>query len=228
MQTAIDLKHLPETEVLSGDVLGSELANLPHGNDVDLRYGRLRLSGTGTTVMPCSMLTIIRSGTLTAMLRDGPLRFSAGDVVTVGRGGAIYWEAEDARLSMVCHFGVEMDEYCGKIDLAHPLVPSMPPAEALLLSSVPDCSRVCFREPSEFSYGIWLATPYHRIPNPMPSTELMHILEGSVTSYTEDGRSQVFEKGDTFIAPQGAALGWKSEVVVRKLWMLSHYQKALA
>lgn len=65
--------------------------------------------------------------------------------------------------------------------------------------------------------GTWDATPYERPVTPSNRSELMCILEGSVTM-TGPGGEETFHAGDSFFLPLGAPNGWRSEGYVRKFF----------
>jgi len=51
------------------------------------------------------------------------------------------------------------------------------------------------------------------------NSELMHLLEGSVTFEDASG-STTFSKGDIFLAARGAQCAWLSEVHVKKVYAI--------
>ncbi len=65
--------------------------------------------------------------------------------------------------------------------------------------------------------GTWDATPYERPITPSARSELMCILEGSVTMTGPYGE-ETFRAGDSFFLPLGAPNGWRSEGYVRKFF----------
>ncbi len=65
--------------------------------------------------------------------------------------------------------------------------------------------------------GTWDATAYERPITPSKRSEIMCILEGSVTMTSPHGE-QTFHAGDSFFLPLGAPNGWRSEGYVRKFF----------
>lgn len=65
--------------------------------------------------------------------------------------------------------------------------------------------------------GTWDATAYERPISPSKRSEIMCILEGSVTMISPEGE-QTFNAGDSFFLPLGAPNGWRSEGYVRKFF----------
>ena len=72
----------------------------------------------------------------------------------------------------------------------------------------------------QMNAGVWDTTDMHTKPLPFPRNELMHILEGTVALKNEDGTSQTFHAGDTFLVPRGITYHWDSEGYVRKIYCI--------
>ena len=53
----------------------------------------------------------------------------------------------------------------------------------------------------------------------MAFSEVMYLLEGSVTLSTPDGRAFTFAAGDVLLAPEGAELAWESPKTVQKFYL---------
>lgn len=76
-----------------------------------------------------------------------------------------------------------------------------------------------YTDPSnQFSCGLWDSTPFEAPAEPFPRSELMILLEGSVTLTDKDGNDYFFKAGDTAYVPKGAVRGWKSTEYVRKFY----------
>jgi uncharacterized cupin superfamily protein len=75
--------------------------------------------------------------------------------------------------------------------------------------------------------GVWDTTPFSRHPARMPHTELMHLLDGSVT-IGDGAAAQTFKAGDTFLVPEGAPYRWTSTGYVRKIYCIVKPKAAAA
>mgnify|MGYP002725780879 CR=1 FL=1 len=106
------------------------------------------------------------------------------------------------------------------------------PAEGLQEEKIEDTSEFVgdvpswnnhtyFTDPSnQLTCGLWDSTPFETPASPFPHSELMIILEGSVTLSDDEGNEHVFKAGDAAYVPKGAALGWKSTEYVRKYYVI--------
>jgi uncharacterized cupin superfamily protein len=221
MKDVFDFKDLTPVIAAGGEIFGSALSDLRAGADADLRFGCLNGNGRGESELPAAMVVLVRSGSLTLSGEDRTLVLAAGDAAAVGKETALRWEAEAAEMVVVCDYRAEVKPELAELSLSHPLSPSSGPATTLLRSSAPECASHGFRVEGEFTFGLWSATPYERAPTSYGYSELMYLLDGAVNIYTEAGESQRFEAGDVFIILAGAKLGWRSDVFVRKLWVIS-------
>jgi uncharacterized cupin superfamily protein len=110
-----------------------------------------------------------------------------------------------------------------KIDTAAPLEPSDPPSPAVLLSSPPpqQNARDDFASPQgHFTAGVWSTTPYTRKIIPFPRFELMHIVQGTVTMSDGAGHHDIIVAGETIFVPMGAANGWQSHGLLKKIFCI--------
>ncbi|MEM9061093.1 MAG: cupin domain-containing protein [Pseudomonadota bacterium] len=64
--------------------------------------------------------------------------------------------------------------------------------------------------------GIWETTAFRTELEPFSVHEFAHIIEGSVTITETDGRSHVFNAGDSLFIPAGTVCSWESDGPVRK------------
>jgi len=72
--------------------------------------------------------------------------------------------------------------------------------------------------------GVWTCTPMRRKALPFPRTELMCLLEGSVTLTDEAGEAHAFRAPDAMLVTYGVVNAWTSREDVRKYYCI--YQEA--
>lgn len=108
-----------------------------------------------------------------------------------------------------------------KLDTGQPLGPSDIPDKSIFTGPVPtQHARTWFDDASgQLTVGVWDTTPFSRHPALFPRTELMHLLEGSVT-IGSGAAAQTFKAGDTFLVPEGAPYTWTSTAYVRKIYCI--------
>ena len=152
--------------------------------------------------------------------------FRAGDAAVVPRGVAHYWKQP----TTLRKFWVVFDE-------GDPADPSdRTPVDTFLRfephgpsGSLPGEGRT--REHAYYeargdalSAGVWEADP--REPGTEPKrfqpdyTELMCLLEGSVTIVDDAGREERIEAGDVVLVPKGMGYRWIQDEYVRKYWVI--------
>lgn len=108
------------------------------------------------------------------------------------------------------------------IDTGAALQASAPPSAELLTSPTPACrSHVDHRSADgEFTCGTWDSTAYSRKAMRYAHSELMVLLEGTVTLQDETGASRRFERGDIFVVQHGALCAWDSREPVKKVYAI--------
>ena len=166
------------------------------------------------------------------LVLEGELELAAGDrqvTVTQGtsavitRGTEFSWRAT-APVRLIGMRYADAPEGEGgivAIDNQAAMSPSNPPLAELLIGETPSCrsaNQFASLDDGCFKCGVWDSTPYHRRPMLFRHTELMHLLEGSVSFTDAAGRTATFAKGDTFIIEQGAQCSWDSDVKVAKIY----------
>lgn len=72
----------------------------------------------------------------------------------------------------------------------------------------------------QLNAGVWTCTPMQRKPLPFPRTELMCLLEGSVTLTDGEGVAHTFRAPDVFFVPYGVVNAWSSTENVRKFYCI--------
>ncbi|HEY4162566.1 MAG TPA: cupin domain-containing protein [Dongiaceae bacterium] len=104
-----------------------------------------------------------------------------------------------------------------------PKEPSPPPPSEVLNGPVPEQhGQDCYVDPSgRFQIGTWDTSYYHRKVVPFPRYELMHFLEGGVSTTDAAGNTQSFKAGDTLFIPMGARADFKvAGDYLRKIYVI--------
>lgn len=174
-------------------------------------------------------LMILIEGSVAIDHADGSvLEVAAGEAFVIPKGTVCAWrQGGDLKKFFVIHddaSGLAAPDPAAlrarKIDPATPLARAQGPDASVLAGPAPDCREaVVFTDVTgALTAGVWSATPYWRRAVPSPRHELMHIVEGSVTLSDGTGRAETFTAGETCFVAKGAAVGWASEVPVRKIF----------
>lgn len=97
---------------------------------------------------------------------------------------------------------------------------STPPADRLLAGTPQQIARNYFSDTTgKFFAGIWESTPGKwRIR--YTENEFCHLIQGRVRISDGNGRSRIFETGDTFVIPSGFAGEWEVLESARKLYVV--------
>jgi uncharacterized cupin superfamily protein len=174
---------------------------------------------------PWIELSIVEAGELHLHGEGFELNLLPGDCFVIPRGASLHWRHEGQLKRLFMAFsalqaGAGMPLIPFKIDLAQPLAPCDPPAASVLLTPAPKAwSQTLFMADS-LRIGLWQCEPYVRRQVEPNYSELMFILEGSVTLTTEDGERYRVQAGETIVVPQGATNAWASEDQVRKVFCI--------
>ncbi|HRA53750.1 MAG TPA: cupin domain-containing protein [Thermoflexales bacterium] len=203
------------------EVLLNPARHLATGTDPDLGLGRLLPRGTGRAVTGAAFVILLVKGRLTLAGAGEDAGLIAGQVaVRVNAGVALSWEADDAcEIVVISHLAIAGEDALSRVDLRSAMSPSVSPQASVLLSEAPQCRNAVLRDASGLTYGLWEATPYARRGVVMAFSEVMYLLEGSVTLSTPDGRAFTFAAGDVLLAPEGAELAWESPKTVQKFYL---------
>lgn len=172
---------------------------------------------------PADEFIIVNEGSLTLTQLDSTLTLAPGNSALLQHGAAFSWSAQGpvSVIFMRYHSSQAGDRAIVPIKQNPALGPSSGgPAAELLLTPAPVCRNYTdYRSASgEFTCGTWDSTPYHRRAMYFPHSELMYLLEGSVTFVDEGGRSGTFSCGDILIIEQHAQCSWESREHVAKLY----------
>lgn len=186
---------------------------------IDLPAGQGRVEGTSDDefVIVCDGAFSLSDGAGTTGLREGAS-------VVLPRGTVFSWQAErPTRLVYMRHAGEGgVAARVVAIDTTAALQPSGTPPAELLVGPTPACrNHTDFRSTDgEFTCGTWDSTPYRRKAMLYGHSELMFLLEGSVTLEDETGERHTFERHDIFVVEQGARCSWDSREHVKKVYAI--------
>ncbi len=181
------------------------------------------------TEWPVHEFMLIVEGDVVIVEQDRETVFRPGDALLIPKGVRCLW-AQAGRVRKI--FAI-LDEgqvpavaqgRVIRIDPNARLEPSAPPDPANLMSPAPQTrAHVAFEdETGQLSTGIWQATAYQRRLVSFTHTELMHVLEGTITLSDAKGRMQQFGPGETLLLPAGTPNAWISTGLVRKVfWTFS-------
>jgi uncharacterized cupin superfamily protein len=179
-----------------------EIEAFPHTEAMIVLAGALTLSPDGASALavPAGNGAVVSRGTrLRVEAAPGTCwAFFAGTVGTAAMPGVTLLRA-DATLS-----------------------PSAAPPAELLIGPAPQCRSfdAFSQEAPDLHAGTWDSTPYARIARRHKTSELMHILEGSVDLTDETGTVFTVAQGDTVLVPQGAPVAWHNPVHVTKFYVM--------
>ncbi len=68
--------------------------------------------------------------------------------------------------------------------------------------------------------GVWACEPNRHVLDPSPYDEFVYLLAGRIDVIDEDGTTQSFQTGDSFIMPRGCKCTWDVKEPVRKLYVV--------
>lgn len=231
--TFIDLRAIAENPASrtapGADPFGSDARILPVRAG-DCEVGVIHLtSGQGEARASHGDIWIFaQSGSVTLETPAGALRLAPGQSCGIASGTDFAWNAAEPATLVFMRYKQGTPHAAGivRIDNEAQLLPSNPPAADVLLGETPKCrtNSMFISADETFKCGVWDSTPYQRSAIFFHHTELMHLLEGSVTFVDATGRVATFAAGDTFIIEQGAECTWDSQVQVAKIY--AHWRPA--
>lgn len=174
---------------------------------------------------PWVELGIVESGELRLQGEGFDLQLSAGDCFVVPRGVRVRWHHRGQLRRLFMAFpGLEA---CGempalpiKLDLGQGLAPCNPPPASVLLTEAPKAWSETLFSVANLRVGLWQCEAYARKQVEPSYSELMFILEGSVTLTAEQGDRYVVRATETVVVPKGATNAWVSEGIVRKVFCI--------
>lgn len=175
---------------------------------------------------PFTEMLVVHQGVVTLSSAGRSVDLEPGQSAVIGRGTALRIDVQGAGLWAFCAAtqasgpdkpGVTL------IDRSAPLEPSAAPEPSILIGPTPQCrSNNLFEDTaSTLRIGVWDSTPYQRGARPHKVHEMMHLIEGEVELRLDDGPSVHVKPGDTVFVPQGMPCAWKSEMYVRKFYVVN-------
>jgi uncharacterized cupin superfamily protein len=174
---------------------------------------------------PWVEISVIEAGELRLLGEGFDLQLTAGDFFVVPRGIRVRWQHRGQLRRLFMAFSglsgsTGMPTTPIRIDLSQPLAPTNPPAANVLLTATPKAWSETLFSASNLRIGLWQCEAYARKQVEPGYSELMFILEGSVTLQAEQGESHHVRAGETVIVPRGATNAWVSEETVRKVFCI--------
>jgi len=174
---------------------------------------------------PWVELGIVEAGDVRLQGDGFDLQLSAGDCFVVPRGISVRWHHRGQLRRLFMAFpGLEscndMPKVPMKLDLSQPLSPSNPPPANVLLTATPNAWSETLFNVANLRIGLWQCEAYTRKQVEPGYSELMFLLDGSVTLTAERGDSHHVRAGETVMVPKGATNAWRSEETVRKVFCI--------
>lgn len=174
---------------------------------------------------PWVELGVIEAGELRLQGEGFDLQLTAGDCFVVPRGVKVRWQYRGQLRRLFMAFpGLSaitgMPTAPIRIDLSRPLAPTNPPAANVLLTATPKAWSETLFSAGNLHIGLWQCEAYARKQVEPSYSELMFIIEGSVTLQAERGDSHHVRAGETVIVSKGATNAWVSEETVRKVFCI--------
>jgi len=184
---------------------------------------------------PVDEFMLVLEGSVTIVHEDGHEEtFRAGDAFVIPRGLPCAWkQTENIRKYYVIYENSDAPAPEKPVaERAIRLEPQGPAGKGLAPLVLPDTSLFVGDAPKQHDHtyfadatdqmtaGVWTCTPMHRKPLTFPRTELMCLLEGSVTLTDGDGKAHAFRAPETLLVPHGAVIAWDSAEDVRKFYCI--------
>lgn len=174
---------------------------------------------------PWVELGVVEAGELRLQGEGFDLQLTAGDCFVMPRGVRVRWQHHGQLRRLFVVFpglsaSTQMPSRPLKINLSQSLSPASPPAASVLLTATPRAWSETLFSAGHLRIGLWQCEAYARQQVEPGYSELMFILEGSVTLQAEQGDRHHVRAGETVIVPKGATNAWVSEETVRKVFCI--------
>lgn len=174
---------------------------------------------------PWVELGVIEAGQLRLQGEGFDLQLVEGDCFVVPRGVRVHWQQRgQLRYVFMAFTGIsactQMPAAALRIDLSQPLAPTNPPAASVLLTATPKAFSETLFSAGNLRIGLWQCEAYTRKQVEPAYSELMYILEGSVTLKASQGNAHHVRTGETVVVPKGATNAWASDETVRKVFCI--------
>jgi uncharacterized cupin superfamily protein len=107
-----------------------------------------------------------------------------------------------------------------------PDVPGLEPTdyiseEALQSGSPQERGRSFYADQTgQLDAGVWTCEPNRHVLDPSPYDEFVYLLEGHIDVIDDDGTTQSYKAGDSFVMPRGCKCTWDVKAPVRKLYVV--------
>jgi uncharacterized cupin superfamily protein len=190
-----------------------------------------------TKLLPTAVdeFMLVLEGSVTIAHEDGHEEtFRAGDAFVIPRGLRCAWkQTENIRKYYVIYEDSKTPLPEKPVaERAIRLEPQGPAGKGLTPLELPDTSifvgdpptqhdHTYFEDATDQMYaGTWTCTPMHRKPITFARTELMCLLEGSVTLTDGTGKAHAFRAPDCLLVPHGTVITWDSDEDVRKFYCI--------
>lgn len=174
---------------------------------------------------PWVELVVIEAGEVRLQGEGFDLLLTAGDCFVLPRGVNMRWQHRGQLRRLFMAFpglsaSTGMPGAPIRIDLSQPLPSANPPAANVLLTATPKAWSETLFSAGNLRIGLWQCEAYARKQVEPSYSELMFILEGSVTLQAEQGDIHHVRAGETVIVPKRATNAWISEETVRKVFCI--------
>lgn len=181
---------------------------------------------------PVTEFMLVLEGSVTVVDADGgSVTISAGESFVMPKGMVCRWHQPDYMRKFFvilddAKIPAESGDASRVVKLDHDHKPSQattPTAPDLLISGTPQQHLApAFQDASQqFNVGLWDTTRYHRRAIAFPHYELMHFLEGGVSTTDAAGHREQFAAGDTLFIPKGAVADFKIDSdYLRKIYVI--------
>jgi uncharacterized cupin superfamily protein len=212
---------------LQGDPLAA--GRRVHFNDAVQGYAVGSSTSVGANLLiedfPWVELGVVEAGELTLQGDGYRLDLKAGDCFVVPRGISVRWHHRGQLRRVFMVFpgltqSGDMPTQPLKLNLDVPLAPCAPPAASVLLTPAPQAWSETLFKSANLRIGLWACGPYTRKQVQPAYSELMFILEGTVTLSAEHGPAYQVVAGEVVMVPAGATNAWVSEEAVRKVFCI--------
>ncbi|WP_460141522.1 cupin domain-containing protein [Pseudomonas sp. S2_E01] len=221
-------RQLPSAAfALQGDPLAA--GRVIHYHDPLQGYAAGSSVSTGADLViesfPWVELGVIEAGELRLRGEGFDLQLAQGDCFVVPRGVRVHWQQQGQLRRVFMAFPglsacTQTPAVPLRVDLSQPLAPSSPPAASVLLTATPKAFSETLFSAGNLRIGLWQCEAYARRQVQPAYSELMYILEGSVTLTAPQGDGHPVKAGETVIVPKGATNAWVSEETVRKVFCI--------
>ncbi len=95
------------------------------------------------------------------------------------------------------------------------------PADALLSGDPQEQGKSYYADQtSQFDAGVWECEPNKHLMQSSPYDEFVYLLQGEVDITDDQGNTDSYVAGDSFVMPRGCSCTWDVKKAVRKLYVV--------